>query len=292
MRGLFTRSIRPPDPDDITPNPNDPALNPPASVGPDQLVNPGDPDGLEVPTAGTTSHLPIVMPSLWSGYPESWWPPLWNNHVQQLTDTAWACIDLNSSVLSTMPPYLMNAAPSLDADWLKNPQPDTYTSWCDFAKELFWSYQAAGEAFVFATSFYSTGWPARFHVLPPFLVKVEIGTDGTRQYKIGEQPVERNELLHIRYQGSVDDPHGHGPLEAGRTKVVAAEVLARYATGLASSGGIPSSVLTHPELLSPEQSAQLKTDWVAARVSSSASRRFCPVASSGRPPASTRKTSP
>ena len=70
---MLLRSIRPPDYDDsdIVPNPNVPAANPPASVGPDQLVNPGDPDGVETPAAGTTSHLPAIVPSLWSGYPSS-----------------------------------------------------------------------------------------------------------------------------------------------------------------------------------------------------------------------------
>ena len=99
---------------------------------------------------------------------------MWNNHVQSLTDTAWTCVDLNASLLSTMPPYLVNAAPTLDAGWLVNPEPSLYTSWEEFAKQLFWDYQAVGEAFVLATSFYSTGWPATFHVLPPWTVQVDM----------------------------------------------------------------------------------------------------------------------
>ena len=113
---LFSRSLRPPEYDDsdITPNQNDPALNPPGSVGPDQLVNPGDPDGVEVPDGG--HHSAICRRScrrLWSGYPSSWYPPLWGNHARSLTDTAWTCVDLNASLLATMPPYLVNAAPTL-----------------------------------------------------------------------------------------------------------------------------------------------------------------------------------
>ena len=166
-----------------------------------------------------------------------------------------------------MPPYLVNAAPTLDAGWLVNPEPSLYTSWEEFAKQLFWDYQAVGEAFVLATSFYSTGWPATFHVLPPYLVEVDMD-NGLRRYRIGRTELSPNELLHIRYQSSTADAHGHGPLEAGRTKVVAGEILGRYIYGLAQSGGIPTSVLTHPDLLSPEQSAQLKADWIAARQSS------------------------
>ena len=46
-----------------------------------------------------------------------------------------------------MPPYLVGAAPSLPADWMTNPDPDLYTSWDEFAKQLLWDYQL-GEAFV------------------------------------------------------------------------------------------------------------------------------------------------
>ena len=267
--GLFTRSIRPDDP--TAPNDNDPAEAAPGTVGPPTAV-PGDPHGVTVQATepATTGWPPsIIRPSAWSGWPADWFTPNWSSHVGNLTDTAWACIDLNSRILATMPPYLVNEAPTLDADWLRNPQPDTYSSgWTEFIRSVFWDFQSVGEAYVFATSFYSTGWPARFHCIPPYLVDATLGNDGTRQYKIGNQPVSRTELLHIRYQGSVDDPHGHGPLEAGRSKLVAAQVLAQYGAGLASSGGIPSSVLIHPEQQSPEQSAQLKADWVLARQSS------------------------
>ena len=53
-------------------------------------------------------------------------------------------------------------------------------------------------------------------------------------------------MLHIRYQSHVGDAHGHGPFEAGNARVVAAEVLTRYATTLVSGGGIPTSILTAP----------------------------------------------
>jgi HK97 family phage portal protein len=74
------------------------------------------------------------------------------------------------------------------------------------------------------------------------------------------------EMLHLRYQSSVDDAHGHGPLEAGAGKLVAADVLARYAANLGTSGGIPSSVLEVPEPLTATQAAQLRDQWVQARM--------------------------
>jgi HK97 family phage portal protein len=262
LTDLLTRSIRPPD---ETPNDNDPASVPPGTVGPPSAA-PGDPHGVLLDADPPPREpMPTIMASAWSGWPQDWWPPQWGARVNDLAGTAWTCVDLNASILAEMQPYLVNAAPTIDAGWLTNPDPDLYSSWDEFAKQLFWDYQL-GEAFIVATSFYATGWPARFHVVPPWLVNVEMD-GGRRSYSIGSVRLGPDEILHVRYQSTVDDAHGHGPLEAGRGRVVAAELLSRYATGLAQSGGIPSSVLEHPEELSAEQAADLRSQWVAARQS-------------------------
>jgi HK97 family phage portal protein len=260
---LFARMIRPPD--DVVPNPNDPASVPPATVGPPAAV-PGDPHGVLVEgPASPGSTPPRILPSAWSGWPADWWPPAWNGHAQQLTDTAWACVDLNASVLSSMPPYLLGAAASTDTGWIANPNPDIYTSWEEFSKQLFWDYQL-GEAFVIATAYYATGFPARFHVVPPWTVEAEITGAGTRRYRIGQVDVTAD-MLHIRYQSTVSDARGHGPLEAGAGRLLSAQVLQRYAQGFAAAGGVPTSILQHPEELTKDQAAALQAQWVQARVS-------------------------
>ena len=207
------------------------------------------------------------MPSAWSGWPAEWWPPAWNGHVQQLSGIAWQAVNLNADALTTMSPYLVNASPSLDRGWLVNPDPDLYSSWGEFLHALAWDFQL-GEAFVYTTARYSSGWPARFHVVPPWAVKVELDRDGMRSYTIGEVPVDGSpggDLLHLRFSGSVDDAHGHGPNEAGSAAILTAQVLARYASTVASTTA--PSVLNHPNAINPEQAAQLKAQWVAARQS-------------------------
>jgi HK97 family phage portal protein len=264
--GLFNRSIRPPD--DIVPNANDPASVPPSTVGPDQLVTPGDPDGVTVTGDDGPGWTPLrVTPSGWSGWPDDWWTPSWSGGGigAPLSDTAWMCVDFNANQLSSMPPYLKNAASTLNADWLNNPNPDVYTGWEEFAKQLFWDYQAVGEAFVWATARYSTGWPSRFNVVPPWWVQVEL-IDGLRRYMIGSMDVTED-LLHVRYQSQVGYAHGVGPLEVGRYRMVAAQMLIRYGTKLAAGGGIPAGVLQHPEELSAEQASTLQAQWVQSRLS-------------------------
>ena len=95
------------------------------------------------------------------------------------------CLDLNASVLSTMPPYLVERAPVPGRTVAPEPEPGRLLGRLEeFAKQLFWDYQL-GEAFVLATSRYSTGWPARFHVVPPWTVNVEM-RNGRRAYSIGD----------------------------------------------------------------------------------------------------------
>jgi HK97 family phage portal protein len=259
--GLFTRAIRPPD--DITPNANDPASVPPATVGPPAAV-PGDPHGAVIAGEDPPAWVPPrISPSAWSGWPADWGTSWTGSQLQSLTDTAWMCVDLNASVLSEMPPYLVDAAPSLSADWLGNPDPDLYTGWEEFIKQYAWDYQL-GEAFVLATARYATGWPARFHVVPPWTVNVEMDA-GRRRYSIGRVDVT-DDLLHVRYQSTTADAHGHGPLEAGAGRLVAAGLLARYATGIVTNGGIPSSVIMMSETASPAQAEQVKEQWIQARL--------------------------
>jgi HK97 family phage portal protein len=260
---VFKRSIRPPD--DISPNPNDPVTAAPGTVGPDQAVNPGDPHGVvlvgDSPPMGT---LPTIIPSAWSGWPADWWTPSWGT-TRRLVDIAWICVDTNAEALMQMPPYLTGARTSLNADWLNNPNPDLYTSWEEFAKQVFWDFQL-GEVFVVADSRYATGYPARFHVVPQWAVSVEMGRDGLRRYTIGDLDVTPD-MLHIRYKSTVGYAHGEGPLEAVQARVGAALALMQYATTLATSGGIPSSILMHPEELSAEQAALLQAQWVQSRLS-------------------------
>lgn len=264
MGRLSLRAIRPPEP--VEPNSNDPASVPPATVGPPSAV-PGDPDGLtlEGPTR-PASQPPRIGPSAWSGWPADWWPPAWGSSSAQarLTDTAWAAIDLNANLLATMPPYLVGGADTLDAAWMTNPDPDLYASWEEAAKALFWDFQL-GEAFILATARYASGYPARWHVVPPWAVQVEL-TGGRRRYSIGSVDVSPD-LLHVRYQGSVDDARGHGPLEAASLAMVAEGVLARYALGFAEAGGVPPSILVVNEELTADQAAALQAQWVAARMS-------------------------
>jgi HK97 family phage portal protein len=263
-RGVEQRALIPRD----TPNGNDPASHPPATVGPDGYT-PGDPDGVELVVESPASYHDGVppRPQPWSGWPATWETPWWwSSRLEELCDMAWMCLDLNTWVLSSMPAYLVGAADSLDTAWLDNPDPDYYSSWEEFARSLFWDLWT-GEAFVLVTARYATGWPARFHVVEPWMVEVEIADDGLRSYRIGNIGVPRDDIVHLRYRATASQAHGVGPLEVGRARLVAAAMLARYAGNLVGTGAVPPAVLKHPGRLTAEQAERLKADWVSARMS-------------------------
>jgi HK97 family phage portal protein len=90
---------------------------------------------------------------------------------------------------------------------------------------------------------------------------------GQRVYSIGKIDVTAD-MLHIRYQSNTADCHGHGALEAGSSRLIAASVLTRYGTNIAMTGGIPNAVLTHPDELTDAQASDLQAAWVQARTSS------------------------
>ena len=115
------------------------------------------------------------------------------------------------------------------------------------------------------TARYADGYPARFHVLEPWLVDVELGPDGLRHYRIG-QVDPGPDLLHIRYKSTATAPRGMGPLDAGRTRMIAAGLLQRYASRVIQSGGVPYYVLTHPNELTAKQAAGLQGQWWESRV--------------------------
>jgi hypothetical protein len=245
----------------VTPNDN-PG---PSSVGPGH--NPGDPDGVQVVGDAVESRaFSAVVPSPWDGWPAGWDVPSWGATGQQfgrLVDTAWACLDLNSSVLSTMPVYRTRGGQVIEpASWMTNPDPDIYTSWHEFAKQLFWDFQL-GEAFVLPMALDAAGFPSRFRVIPPWLMNVDMA-GSRRVYNLGSMDVT-GDVLHIRYKSTTEDAHGHGPLEAAGARMTAAAVLSRYMSELVQQGGIPNFYLQNDYPLTKTEADDLLEQWVASR---------------------------
>lgn len=231
--------------------------------------SPGDPQGVEVNIEPREARsLPSISPSPWAGWPAEWGVPNWdfNSRLNELVDVAWTCLDLNSSVLSSMPVYRTRDGRIIEPSvWMSNPDPLIYSSWNEFAKQLFWDYQL-GEVFVLPMAFFSDGFPMRFRVVPPYLMHVEM-SGGRRIYRLGGVTGRdvTEDILHIRYKSSTSDPRGVGPLEAAGGRMLTAGVLAKYVRTVVSTGGVPYLTLEAEGELSPEDAQDLLHQWVASR---------------------------
>lgn len=251
--------------DGITENPN-----PGSSVGAPDWV-PGDPEGVDTTAFDEPVEvraLPVVRPSPWSGWPDTWNVPDWDfgSKFNALVDVAWACLDLNSRVLSSMPVYRTRRGEVVpSATWMVNPDPQVYGSWHEFAKQLFWDYQI-GEAFVLPMSFFSDGFPMRFRVVPPWVMHVESTSRG-RVYRMGGPAgVDVTaDILHIRYKSTTDSGRGVGPLESAGGRMLTAGVLAKYIREVVSIGGVVNQTLETDQELTAEDAQDLLNEWVSTR---------------------------
>lgn len=250
---------------DVQPNGN---VSPPSTVG-GPGYSPGDPDGV-VFEGEAVEHraLPRVLPSPWSGWPAEWNVPNWDMHSRfnELVDVAWNCLDLNSSVLSTMPPYRTQSGEIVEATtWMRNPDPTIYSSWAEFAKQLFWDYQL-GEAFVLPVVTGANGYPLSFRVIPPWMVEVNMA-GGMRRYRLGGPtgPDVTGEILHIRYKSTTDSAHGVGPLESAGGRMLTAGVLAKYVREVVQTGGVPTYTIETDQELEPDEAQDLLNQWVTSR---------------------------
>jgi HK97 family phage portal protein len=249
--------------------PNDtPAPGTPPTVGSTDYTG-GDPDGVEFDgDRPMFRSLPLIQPSGWDGWPEAWGVPQWDftGRFNELVDIAWACLDLNARVLSTMPVYKTRNGEVIEpSTWMLNPDPTIYNSWHEMAKQLFRDYQL-GEAFVLPMSTGRDGYPLTFRVMPPWSIWVEMA-GGRRVYRLGGEfgPDVTDEILHIPYQISTDQAHGTGPLEAAGARMLTAGILAQYVRNVATTGGVPNYTLETDTKLNGAKAQDLLDAWMTAR---------------------------
>jgi HK97 family phage portal protein len=272
ISGDHGRSLPPPDPRDQTPNANDPI----GTVGPSYEGVPTVPPPADLPTgtdgvAGDWDNVGVgtVIPDMqaWAGWPLDWQLPSMASTPRWMgggTDVVWAAINLNATAIADMPAVVTKGlALQSSPSWLTNPSPQLYTQWGEFMRQACWSYWGCGEIFIVCTGrFADSGYPRTFMVVDPWLVNAEI-LNGVRHYTINGIDADAD-VLHIRYASWNGDARGHGPLEVAGERITAARVLMRYASDLASAGGVPWGILTSKYRMTKAESDKLKSQWISA----------------------------
>lgn len=263
--GFFSTFFGRPNHAGVVPNANPAPADPPSVAAPD--YTPGDPHGLDVSAFREpveARSFPAIWPSPWDGWPAEWstgWD--WSSRFNALIDIAWTCVDRSAMVLSAMPVYRTRGSRIIEpTSWMSNPDPSVYTSWHEFAKQLFRDY-LMGEAFVLSTLDGVDGFPIRFRVIPPWLIDVELRGAG-RTYRIGGTDVTAD-ILHIRYDSAIDCPRGRGPLEVAGGRRITAGLIEKYTREVVSTGGAPVYTLETEERLEPDEAQDAINQWVTSR---------------------------
>ena len=183
-------------------------------------------------------------------------------------DVAWTCLDKNASVLSTMPVYKTSGGKIVEpSSWMINPDPRIYSSWSEFAKQMFWDWQSAGEAFVMLVDSFSNDYPMHFRVVPPWAFHVEM-VAGQRRYRLGDitGPDVTSLVLHIRYKSTTDGARGVGPLSVAGGRMLTASVLQKYVREFAQTGGVPVRTIETEQSLTDNEAQDLQTQYLASLV--------------------------
>jgi HK97 family phage portal protein len=247
---------------------NDTTDSEPGTVG-STAYNPGDPEGVVWEYDPVEPrHMSFPSPSPWSGWPAEWSTPdwNWNSRFNSLVDIAWTCIDRSAAVLSGMPVYRTRNGRMIEpTSWMTNPDPSIYSSWEEFAKQLFRDFMM-GEAFVWPVSFGANEYPLTFRVVPPWMMHVEM-RGGRRVYRMGGQGGRdvTGEILHIRYDSTTDSPRGKGPLEVAGGRKITAGLIEKYTRKVVENGGMPLYTLETDAELDEDEAQDLLNQWVVSR---------------------------
>ena len=242
------------------PRDNPPNTNPPTgSVGPN--VEPGFGDvHVMYPQAN-----PPMQVQAWQGWPVEWATPLWNGGTyQSLISTLWTCVDLNTRQLASFPTYGMKGLKVVALpEWSKNPEPSVYADAVEAFKQVFNTLQVEGECILWCVGRYADGTVARWVILNPAWVNVE-RSNGEITYSLQGDELERKDVCHIKYQSWPGNLRGIGPLQWCAGPIASAAAMERYATGLATNGGIPWAVLKTPRHLNGTDAEKMQERWATA----------------------------
>lgn len=262
--------------------------DPPADPRGDTVPNANAPVGTvgpDVPAGDGDTH--VMYPGYVSATPWAGWPVGWDTPYMEPTpahstffgygaqdpagyasrvSTVGTCVDINSRAVVAMAAYSVKAGVPGDLpDWYQtSPEPLEYADWCEFIGRVVDDLMLSGEAILWATDRYDTGYPRRFVALDPGRVTIdERGNYGVTLDGGGVVELDRADVCHIKYKHDRATGRGFGPLAWAGRDVVSADVLNQYAANLARNG--TSAVLTAPGELTAKQSDEARQQWSRLR---------------------------
>ena len=177
--------------------------------------------------------------------------PFYSPPMAERVGTANRCLQLVSQQIAAMP---LRFRGTFEPMWVSNPDPVWFANGIgDVMFATTWSIYSWGDAFLWITDRYETGWPRAFTLINPGTVTVTAEDDG-RRYKISgaELEVDNADVLQISR-----DPRGGlrgtGALSSYAGNLMAAAEAERYAGDVYAGGGVPWAVLQPQRRLTPSK---------------------------------------
>lgn len=182
----------------------------------------------------------------------------------RLIERVWVaarCIQLNSQQIASMP---LEFEGTFEPAWVSSPDPAFYPN--GISDALFAAVRSLygwGDAFLYITTRYATGFPATWTVLDPAEMQVEL-EGGRRTYRSGETLLRANDVVQI-----TRDPGG-GLRGTSALRAYSAQAWSQIGAGTAAQnvmagGTIPPVTLMSKRKLTKDQAEAAQTQWVNAR---------------------------
>ncbi len=179
-----------------------------------------------------------------------------------LIDKVWVanrCIQLNSQQISAMPLRFFG---TYEPAWVSSPDPVWFPNGIgDAVFAAVRSMYAYGDAFLYVTDRYASGFPSAWTVLDPEPINVR-NVEGKREYR------SRNRLLNPNNVVQVSRNPGGGLRGTSALQAYGANMLSSIAaadTGRAiMNSGVPNAVLKSARKLTKDQAEALQSQWGTA----------------------------
>jgi HK97 family phage portal protein len=192
-----------------------------------------------------------------------WFEPMPPNGYVGTVDR---CLQLNSQQVATMPLRYKHSAATLGFEpaWVHDPDPAWYPNGIGAAVfSAVWSMYAQGDAFLYVTSRYETGYPRTWTVLDAVTMKVTDG-GGVRLYESNKTELDPDDVVQVT-RDSRGGLRGRSALDAYWANVESAYQAESYAADVYQSTGVNRVALRSTDRrISAEQATEIQAQWVAA----------------------------
>lgn len=183
----------------------------------------------------------------------------WYGFSPTLMERVWAanrCLQLNSQQIASMP---LRFYGSYEPAWVSSPDPNWYPNGIgDAIFAAVWSMYGWGDAFIYVTERYASGYPSAWTVLDPAPMEVTT-VNGERRYRSGSVRLNSDDMIQIsRNPGGARGTSALRSYASYLYGLLASSELARVLSG---ESGVPHTVLKSNRKLTQEQASALQSQW-------------------------------